>query len=92
MVSVVETLGYAGLALLSLLENLVLILVPIALIAPGVVLLVVDQAVAGVIIGLVGGIGFVVADVFLYTRWSMAPPALLLEEQGVIASLRRSWR
>ncbi|NLT54074.1 MAG: hypothetical protein GXX79_05805 [Actinomycetales bacterium] len=81
-----------GLVGLSLLENLVLILVPIALIAPGVVLLVVDQAVAGVIIGLVGGIGFVVADVFLYTRWSMAPPALLLEEQGVIASLRRSWR
>ncbi|KAB8161473.1 hypothetical protein FH609_026645 [Streptomyces sp. 3MP-14] len=65
---------------------LVPLLAVLAVAVPGLVL-----ALSGIpalaVLGLVGG--FVLA-VWLYVRLSLAAPALMLERQGVIASLRRS--
>ncbi|MFI1801509.1 hypothetical protein ACH427_29795 [Streptomyces sp. NPDC020379] len=45
---------------------------------------------AGAALALLGGLGSVVAGAWLWIRYSLAVPALMLEKQGVIASMRRS--
>lgn len=45
---------------------------------------------AGVLLSVVGGIAATVVVIWLMIRFALAPPALVLERQGVIASLRRS--
>jgi hypothetical protein len=79
-----------ALALFLILFNLV---VTALLAAPGVVLLVADQILAGVL-ALVAGllIGLVVYLGLGYALWSLAAPAMLLEDLSVGAALRRSWR
>ncbi|MFJ1645976.1 hypothetical protein [Streptomyces sp. NPDC088258] len=45
---------------------------------------------AGAMLALLGGLAAVVAVVWLMVRFSLASPALMLERQGVLTSLRRS--
>jgi hypothetical protein len=77
----------------------VAILVPLAILAvvvafalPGTLLLVAGATKAGAGLLVVGLLAAVPVAVLLGVRWSMAPPALLLEEQPVTASIGRSWR
>ncbi|KQX52639.1 MULTISPECIES: hypothetical protein [unclassified Streptomyces] len=44
----------------------------------------------GVALALLGGLGGIAATVWLMIRYSLASPALMLERQGVFASLKRS--
>lgn len=76
---------------LSLLTGFLQALAVVACIAPGVSLLLVS--------GLAGGLGLllgvplaVVVVVWLWVRFAFAAPALLLEELGVRAAVRRSWQ
>jgi hypothetical protein len=43
-----------------------------------------------IVLGLVLGIGAVVAVIYLYVVWSLAPAALILEKAGIRLALRRS--
>lgn len=45
---------------------------------------------AGILLSVLGGLAAVVVIIWLVIRFSLASPALVLERQGVIASLRRS--
>ncbi|MEV6671661.1 hypothetical protein [Streptomyces sp. NPDC051162] len=45
---------------------------------------------AGAALALLGGLGSVVAGAWLWIRYSLAVPALMLEKQGILASMRRS--
>jgi hypothetical protein len=77
---------------LALLTGLVTVLAVVALLAPGVVALVAGEDVAGVILLLAGAAAAVVVVVLVYTRWSLAAPALVLENAPVTTAMRRSWR
>ncbi|MFC9395308.1 hypothetical protein ACFTWS_19420 [Streptomyces sp. NPDC057027] len=44
----------------------------------------------GVALALLGGLGAIVADVWLVIRFSLSSPALMLERRGVVQSLKRS--
>ncbi|KAA6221547.1 hypothetical protein CP973_05770 [Streptomyces albofaciens JCM 4342] len=57
---------------------------------PGIIVTAVGPAAAGVLLTLLGGLGAAVVGVWLWVRFSLAAPALMLEKQGVIASMRRS--
>jgi hypothetical protein len=78
-----------GLAFVQALALAGVLLLPVL---PGVLVAVGGATVPGIVLALVGVIGGVVLMVFLFTRWSFAAPALLLEEQGVFAAMRRSFR
>jgi hypothetical protein len=59
--------------------------------APGILLALAGAPAAAVAVALVIGVPlFVVAAAFLYTSFALAPPAIVLEKQRVVASLRRS--
>jgi hypothetical protein len=78
-------LGVTGLVLLIMLGLAVLAL------APGVILAIASAPTAAIVIAFVLGIpAFVVVAAYLYTAFALAPPAIVLERQGVVASLRRS--
>ena len=78
-------LGVTGLVLLIVLGLAVLAL------APGVILALAGAPTAAVAIAFVlGAPAFVAAAAYLYTAFALAPPAIVLERQGVVASLRRS--
>jgi hypothetical protein len=77
---------------LSLLSGLLITVADAALLAPGVVALVTGHTTTGIILILLGAIAVLVVSVTLSVRWSLAAPALLLEDQSVVASMRRSWR
>ncbi len=78
-------LGVTGLVLLIMLGLAVLAL------APGVILAVASAPTAAIVIAFVLGIpAFVVVAAYFYTAFALAPPAIVLERQGVVASLRRS--
>ncbi|WP_410538344.1 hypothetical protein [Streptomyces sp. KL2] len=57
---------------------------------PGILLGVAGSEVAGIGIGLLGGLAGTVAAVWLWVRYCLSAPALMLERQGVLAALRRS--
>ncbi|MFK8846996.1 hypothetical protein [Streptomyces sp. Ac-502] len=57
---------------------------------PGIVVSAVGQPAAGLPLLVLGGVGAVVVSIWLWVRFSLAAPALMLEKQGVIASMRRS--
>ncbi|MFI1973024.1 hypothetical protein [Streptomyces cinnamoneus] len=58
--------------------------------APGLVLVAAGAEQAGLSLTLLGGMAGLVGSVWLWIRYSLAAPALMLERQGVMASLRRS--
>jgi hypothetical protein len=77
----------------------VAVLVPLAILAvviaftlPGTLLLIAGATPAGVVLLVLGVLATVPVAILLGVRWSMAPPALLLEELPVVASIGRSWR
>ncbi|WP_148076913.1 hypothetical protein [Nocardioides aurantiacus] len=78
-----------GLSLLGGLVSVVLLAAPVAL---GVLAWAATDSVAlGVVLGILLGLAAVVATVWLWTRFLLlAAPALVLEELGVVASLRRA--
>lgn len=77
---------------LSLLSGLILVLVVAVPSVPGVLLLVANQDVVGGLALAAGVIAGVVLAVLAYVRLAFAAPALLLEQLGIVAALRRSWR
>ncbi|MFH8409965.1 hypothetical protein ACH4FX_35085 [Streptomyces sp. NPDC018019] len=57
---------------------------------PGIIVAAVGAPGPGVLLSLLGGLGAIVVGIWLWVRFSLAAPALMLEKQGVIASMRRS--
>ncbi|OKI06094.1 hypothetical protein A6A06_38165 [Streptomyces sp. CB02923] len=75
--------------LLLLLPLIVTVVIGVGLV-PGIVVAAVGPAAPGALLALLGGVGAAVVGVWLWVRFSLAAPALMLEKQGVIASMRRS--
>jgi hypothetical protein len=70
------------------------VLVAVGVVALVVVLLVSqgDAFIAlGVLFGVLGGLGLAVAFVWLLTKLSVTPSAIVLERRGVFAAMARSW-
>lgn len=59
-------------------------------VAPGVILAATGTSGIGLLLALFGGLAAAVVSIWLWVRYSLASPALMLEKQGVIASMRRS--
>ncbi|TJZ39940.1 hypothetical protein FCH28_37765 [Streptomyces piniterrae] len=77
------------LGLLVLLPLLFLTVMAVCL-APGILVAATGTLDMGLVLALFGGLAATVVSVWLWVRYSLASPALMLEKQGVIASLRRS--
>lgn len=77
---------------LSLLSALIVVVVVGVLLIPGILLLVGSSEVGGGVALALGVVAGVVVAVLVYVRLAFAAPALLLEQLGVVAALRRSWR
>lgn len=77
-----------GLMILSFLFTLLSL---VLLIGSGVLLLVNNATTAGVIVTLLGVLGFFVLAVVISTKIALAAPAIVLEGHGVISGLRRSF-
>ncbi|UGY91744.1 DUF7544 domain-containing protein [Streptomyces gobiensis] len=77
-------LGLSFLVLLIVIGALVLGFVP------GLLLAAAGSPGSGAALGLLGGLGGIVVAVWLWVRFALSAPALMLERQGVITSLRRS--
>lgn len=83
--------GVGRLVALTLLTSLIAFLALAALAIP-VVLLYLLAVPAGVLATLVAVPSAVAGGLYLAVRFAFAAPALLLEELGIVAALRRSWR
>ncbi|GGU89001.1 membrane protein [Streptomyces albospinus] len=59
-------------------------------IVPGLVVTASGTATTGLVLILIGGLAATVVSIWLWVRYSLASPALMLEKQGVIAAMRRS--
>ncbi|MFG2291572.1 hypothetical protein ACGFOU_36535 [Streptomyces sp. NPDC048595] len=59
-------------------------------VAPGVILAATGTLDIGLLVAMLGGLAATVVSIWLWVRYSLASPALMLEKQGVIASMRRS--
>jgi hypothetical protein len=82
-----------GLAVVTYVLGAVVIGLPVAGLGALTVVLVLNQQIAfAVIVGFLTLIAFVVLAIGFGVFTSMAAPALLLENLGILASLRRSWR
>ncbi|PJE94005.1 hypothetical protein CUT44_27145 [Streptomyces carminius] len=57
---------------------------------PGVLLAFSGSTAGGTVLGLLGGFAGILVAVWLWVRYCLSAPALMLERQGVIAALRRS--
>ncbi|MFF4607984.1 hypothetical protein ACFY12_35265 [Streptomyces sp. NPDC001339] len=77
------------LGLLLLLPVLVTAIFVVGL-APGLIVTAAGAGTVGVVLTLLGAVAAVVVSIWLWIRYSLASPALMLEKQGVIASMRRS--
>ncbi|MEZ0494463.1 glycerophosphoryl diester phosphodiesterase membrane domain-containing protein [Kineococcus sp. TBRC 1896] len=81
---------------LSLVVSLASLLVGLVTLAPGVLLLVFADSGTGIGLGVaaavLGALAWAVGAAYLWVKWSMATPAMLLEELGIGAALRRSFR
>lgn len=49
-------------------------------------------AIAGILVAVLGGLGLVVLGVWLITKTSLVPSAIVLERRGVRSAIARSWR
>jgi len=79
------------LLVLIILSALFSLLATAALLAPGVLLLVNDNTLAGVLLELAGLVGLIVVTLAVSTKISLAAPAMVLEGHGVLTGLRRSF-
>ncbi|MDT3399258.1 hypothetical protein RKE29_21840 [Streptomyces sp. B1866] len=66
--------------------------VAVAGVVPGLLLALAGAGSGGAALSVLGGLAGTVAAIWLWVRYSLAPPALMLEKQGVAAALRRSAR
>ncbi|MGP4114791.1 DUF7544 domain-containing protein [Streptomyces sp. 4N509B] len=69
--------------------TLMVMLVAVGAVAVPLVLAALSGNVAAVVIAAIAGI---VLAVWLWVQFSLAPPALMLERQGVMPAMRRSWK
>lgn len=58
--------------------------------APGLVIALAGAEAGGSLLAVLGGIAGLVVGVWLWVRYCLSAPALMLEKQGVVAALRRS--
>ena len=77
---------------LALLVGLITVLAVVVVLVPGVVALVAGANDVGAVLLIAGVTGAVVVLFLLYTRWSLAAPALVLENASITTAMRRSWR
>jgi hypothetical protein len=77
---------------LALLIGLVTVLAVGVLLLPGILTLVAGSNDAGAVLLIAGVAGAIVVLFLLLTRWSLAAPALMLENASVTTAMRRSWR
>ncbi|MFD7667607.1 hypothetical protein [Streptomyces sp. NPDC059788] len=77
------------LGLLLLLPLIISVVIGVGM-TPGIIVAAVGPVGPGVLLALLGGVGAGVVGIWLWVRFSLAAPALMLEKQGVIASMRRS--
>ncbi|MBQ0987574.1 hypothetical protein KBZ10_24240 [Streptomyces sp. F63] len=75
---------------LLLLIPLIILTITLAAMAPGLILTATGPTAAGAALTLAGGAAALVVAIWLWVRFSLAAPALMLERQGVVTSLRRS--
>ncbi|EST22306.1 hypothetical protein N566_26670 [Streptomycetaceae bacterium MP113-05] len=75
---------------LTLLVMLIVLGAVFAGVLPGLVLALTGSATAGSALLLLGALGGTVCGIWLWVRYCLAAPALMLERQGVTTSLRRS--
>ncbi|MGW3013922.1 DUF7544 domain-containing protein [Streptomyces sp. NPDC001219] len=59
-------------------------------VAPGLLLVATGSLKAGLLLTVFGGLAAGLVTLWLWVRFSLASPALMLEKQGVIAAMRRS--
>lgn len=90
-VSLGDAWGEARPRLLSLLGLLALLFVMVgAIMTVGILPGLLVGGAGGLALALLGGTAAFVAALWLYIRFSLAPPALMLERQSIVQSLRRS--
>jgi hypothetical protein len=77
---------------LALLIGLVTVLAVVVVLLPGFVALASGSTDVGAVLLIAGVVGVIVVLVLLLTRWSLAAPALVLENASVTTAMRRSWR
>ena len=77
---------------LSLLIGLALVAIVVALLVPGLVALAAGAGDLGAVLLLAGAAGGLVVAALVGVRWTLAAPALVLEQAGVGTAMRRSWR
>lgn len=57
---------------------------------PGVLVALSGARTGGAALAFLGVLGGMVAAIWLWIRWCLAPPALMLEKQGIVAAIKRS--
>jgi hypothetical protein len=77
---------------LSVLVLVLTVLAFSAVLVPGIVALVAGSTALGAVLLIVGVVAACVLAAVLYVRWSLAAPALMLENASVRTALRRSWQ
>lgn len=77
---------------LTLLTSIALPLIVLVAAVPGIVVLVLGDGVVGGILLAVGLLLGILAAIWIGVAWSFSSVVLLLENKGVIGSLRRSWQ
>ncbi|WP_016910712.1 hypothetical protein [Streptomyces xiaopingdaonensis] len=75
---------------LMLLVPILLSLVFVVGLAPGTAVVMAGAEGAGAALLLLGAFAALAVGIWLWVRWSLAAPALMLEKQGVVSSLKRS--
>jgi Membrane domain of glycerophosphoryl diester phosphodiesterase len=64
----------------------------LAMLVPGIVALLAGAQTFGIVLILLGAVAAVVVGLFLYVRWSLSAPALILENARIGTAMGRSWR
>lgn len=77
---------------LTLLLPLIALLIIAAGTVPGIVIIALGGTGGGIALAVIGGLAAAVVAIWLSVRWSLASPALMLEKQGVITSMKRSMK
>ncbi|GAA2396141.1 hypothetical protein GCM10010420_22230 [Streptomyces glaucosporus] len=75
---------------LTLLVGLIVTAAIVVCVLPGLLLSLAGSVLAGIGLFFLGGLGGVVIAVWLWVRYCLSAPALMLERQGVTAAMRRS--
>ncbi|MDF9813527.1 glycerophosphoryl diester phosphodiesterase membrane domain-containing protein [Streptomyces sp. SPB162] len=77
---------------LTLLLPLIAILIVAVATVPGIVVIALGATGGGIALAVLGGLAGCGVAIWLSVRWSLASPALMLEKQNVITSMKRSMK